>query len=232
MPHMNGLGSARCIEVRSNGRPCGNLEVEGMEFCLQHMPDDLLAEAEAVTGALRCHQSPDGYYACREYAEIGGDYCKGHSPGKRQRVQLQLLQGQVAGRAHQIIRENGTRLAEAQPVSDPYAELMAVTGEMREWKNILRELVEKLENRLRYSTDHGEQLRAEVALYNAALKDLAGVLTAIGRLNLDARMVGIHKQTVDMLERALDLALERAKVPLEAKQDARDTFRANIKVVA
>ena len=229
---MNGLGSARCIEVLPNRRQCPNLEVEGLEFCLQHMPEDMLEEAEAVTGVKRCRRGEQGPYSCREYAQTGTDHCPAHNPARKQRADLRLVQGQAVDRAGQIIAQYGDDLAHPTPVSDPYGELMEVAGELRTWKDILRKMVQDLEKRYRYTGQAGEQTRAEVVLYNQALKDFAHVLLSIGRLNLDARLVGIRQQTLDMLERALDASLEKAGVPLEAKQEAREVFRANIKVVA
>lgn len=233
MIHMKGLGSQPCIEVRPSGRPCTNYEVEGMEFCLQHMPASMLAEAEQITGVLRCHRGPDGPASCREYAVPGTDACRAHSPARQAKAQLALVQGKAVERAGQLIEEHSADLENAPPVNDPYGELMDVAGELRAWKDILRGLVVSLERNYRYrNSETGEQTRAEVILYNQALKDFAQVLLAIGRLNLDARLVGIRQQTVEMLDRALDLALERAKVPYAEKDAARKVFRDNIKVVA
>ena len=109
---------------------------------------------------------------------------------------------------------------------------MDVAGELRAWKDILRGMVVALERKYRYSADAGEQTRSEVILYNQALKDFAQVLLAIGRLNLDARLVGIRQQTMEMLDRALDATLEKAGVGYEHKEEARKTFREHIKVVA
>lgn len=232
MIHMNGLGSARCIEVIPSGRACQNYEVEGMEFCLKHMPETMLDEAEQVTGVLRCHRHPDGRAACRELAQTGTDHCAGHNPAKQARMTLVAIQGQAVERAGKIIAERHDDLEHAPPVADPYGELMDVAGELRAWKDILRGMVVALEHSFRYRGELGEQTRAEVILYNQALKDFAQVLLAIGRLNLDARLVGIRQQSVEMLDRALDLALEKAGVSYADKDEARKVFREHIRVVA
>lgn len=232
MQHMNGLGSIRCIEVIPSGRPCKHYEVEGMEFCLHHMPEPLLAEAERVTGVLRCHKHPDGWAVCRELAVPGGEHCANHNPARRARAQLALVQSEAVTKAGQIISQHHDSLEHPDPVNDPYGELMDVAGELRTWKDILRGMVVALERKYRYSAEAGEQTRAEVILYNQALKDFAQVLLAIGRLNLDARLVGIRQQTLEMLDLALDLALEKAGVSYEDKDKARQVFREHIKVVA
>ena len=221
---MKGLGSARCIEVKPSGRQCQRLEVEGMEFCLQDMPESMLEEAEAVTGVRRCRQ-------CRELADEGTDppACKSHKP-TRGKV-LQMVRGQAAEIAQQIVEEYGELLENAPAVNDPYGELMAVTGELKAWKDIVRRKVGTLK-KFGYAGKTGEQTTAEVMLYTQALRDLSSVLLSIGRLNLDARLVGIRQQTVEMMDRALDLALEEAGVDYGKKTEARRTFRKHLKVVA
>lgn len=222
--HMNGLGSAKCIEVIPSGRQCGNLEVEGMEFCLKHMPDSMLEEAEAVTGVKRCRQ-------CHEYAaeSTNPPACTRHkiTPGKV----LKLVQGQAAEIAQELVETYAEQLEHAPPVNDPYGELMAVTGELKAWKDIVRRKVGNLK-KFGYAGKTGEQTAAEVALYTQALRDLSSVLLSIGRLNLDARLVGIRQQTVEMMDRALDLALEEAGVDYGKKTEARQTFKRHLKVVA
>lgn len=221
---MNGLGSSRCIEQLPSGRQCQNLEVEGMEYCLKDMPERMLAEAEEVTGVRRCRQ-------CREYADEGTNppACKSHkvTPGKV----LQMVRGHAAEIAQEIISERGSELENAPPVNDPYGELMAVTGELKAWKDIVRRKVGNLK-KFGYAGKTGEQTTAEVMLYTQALRDLSSVLLSIGRLNLDARLVGIRQQTVEMMDRALDLALEEAGVGFDKKTEARQAFRRHLKVVA
>jgi hypothetical protein len=229
MTWMRGLGSVRCIDSDAGGRQCQRMEVEGMEFCLQHMPDSMLAEAEQVTGARRCRHG-----ICHDIAEDGTSpaACPKHKPARLAKAHLAVIQGQAVDRAGQIIAEHAADLEHPDPMTDPYGELMAVTGELKAWKDILRAKVVKLENQLRYQGKTGEQTRAEVMLYSQALRDLSSVLLSIGRLNLDARLVGIRQQTLEMLDRALDLALEDSGVPLDRKAAARDTFRKHVKVVA
>jgi hypothetical protein len=229
---MDGLGAERCIEVMPSGRGCSFLEVEGMEYCLHHMPDDRLEEAEQITGVKRCHQHPDGYYRCLEYATDGTDHCASHSQrAKGTKVKIQFAR-EALDRAAEIISTYGERLANPDPVADPFAELMAVAGELREWKNTLRAMVTNLEGKLRFNGgDSGEQTRAEVILYTQAIRDLSVVLRDIAKLNIDERMVAIHKQTADMMQRALDAALERAGVGLDKQAEARETFRSHLTLV-
>jgi len=226
--HMRNLGSVRCIDSDAGGRRCQRYEVEGMEFCLRHMPASMLEEAEAVTGVKRCRHG-----VCTELAAEGTDppACSKHKPAQLAKVSLALLHGRMPERAQEIIEQHAADLEHPDPVTDPYGELMAVIGELKTWKDILRKEVAKL-NRRGYAGKTGEQMLTDVALYTQALRDLSGVLLSTGRLNLDARLVGIRQQTMEMLDRALDLALEDSGVPLDRKGHARETFRKHLKVVA
>jgi hypothetical protein len=84
----------------------------------------------------------------------------------------------------------------------------------------------------RYAGRTGEQMRAEIVLYERAMERLGSMLVAIAKLNLDARLVGIRQNTLDMLDRALTLAFTRANVPPEKMEAARETFRAHIKMAS
>jgi hypothetical protein len=230
---MNGLGSERCIEQLASGRQCNRYEVEGMEYCLKHMPDSMLEEAEAITGVKRCRNSPAGEFACQEFAAEGTSppSCPAHKPAAMAKKHLALVNGQAVEMAQQLITTHASDLEHAPPIEDPYIEVMAAAGELKVWKDIVRAKVGSLK-RLGYAGKSGEQTMAEVQLYTQALRDLSSVLLSIGRLNLDARLVGIRQQTVEMLDRALDLALEQAGVDYGKRTEARQTFKSHLKVVA
>lgn len=238
-PTPPGFGTALCIGRRKDGQKCGNVEVEGLEYCLHHMPDELLDEAETLTGFRRCRQDFGTPDACHYYAVAGTDppMCKNHGAnvGSHQSglAALRVINGGAEARAAVIIAEHGRELAEAQPVQDPYAELMQLAGEMRAWKNMLRERVALLRPaQYRYQGRTGEQIRAEIVLYERAMERLGTMLISIAKLNLDARLVGIRQQTLDMLDRALTLAFTKANVPPEKMEAARETFRAHLKMAS
>ena len=51
-----GEGPGLCVENSRIGVPCTHHEVLGLEYCVWHMPDDLLEEAEQITGWKRCRR--------------------------------------------------------------------------------------------------------------------------------------------------------------------------------
>lgn len=238
-PTPPGFGTALCAGTKRGGGRCGNVEVEGLEYCLHHMPDELLEEAEQATGFRRCRHEYGTPAACHFFAVAGTEppRCKNHGANEGSQTSkgaaLRLINGQADERAGEIIAEYGADLANPRPVEDPYVELMLLAGEMREWKNLLRGRVQLLKPaQYRYAGRTGEQMRAEIVLYERAMERLGSMLVAIAKLNLDARLVGIRQNTLDMLDRALTLAFTRANVPPEKMEAARETFRKHIKMAS
>lgn len=242
--NIRGEGTEMCIGMTSDTgsrtpRPCGNHEIEGLEYCLHHMPDDLLEEAEQITGMKRCRHyfgQPD---ACTQYAvaRTAPPMCKIHGANKgsyqHHLAIVRQLDEQVTTRIAELLAEGGEKLIRPAALTDPYGELMQVAGEMKAWKDWLAAYVSTLRaDQFRYAGKAGEQQRAEVMIYERAIERYAQILVNIARLNLDARLVGIREQTADMMERALDAALTASGMPLENKIGAREAFRRNLKIVA
>jgi len=120
---------------------------------------------------------------------------------------------------------------DAAPVTDPLSALQKLAGRAAAWEDLIGEKVNEMRS-IRYSTEGGEQLRAEIAVMERAMDRLGRLLVDIAKLNIEERLAGIRKQTADMLERALDAALEASGAPLDGKAKAREAFKRNLKVVA
>lgn len=118
------------------------------------------------------------------------------------------------------------------PVTDPLTELAKLAGQAVAWKDAIAGKVNELTS-MRYESENGgEQLRAEIVLWERALDRCITTLAAMAKLNIEDRLAGIRKQTADMLERALDAALESSGLPLEGKAKAREAFKRQLKIVA
>lgn len=142
--------------------------------------------------------------------------------------------GTKAAREQELNEKAARELArlDVPPVTDPLTELARLAAQAVAWKDAMAAKVNELSS-IRYESENGgEQLRAEIALWERALDRCVGTLTAMAKLNIEERLAGIRKQTADMLERALDAALEKAGVGLDKQAEARETFRRNLKVVA
>lgn len=99
-----------------------------------------------------------------------------------------------------------------EPVENPLVALQQLAGRLTSWLNYCEECVRLLEGRIRYSTDGGEAIRGEITLYTQAMRDLSVTLVAIGRLNIDERLVAIAEAQKDMILTAIDAGLLAAGI--------------------
>ncbi|HEY2101433.1 MAG TPA: hypothetical protein VGH72_33555 [Pseudonocardia sp.] len=173
---------------------------------------------------------------CHRPAGWGTDHagygpCKlhfGNSPNVRKRAaELEL----TARATRELEQVNSA----ATPVDNPLEELARLAGEALRWKDIMAAHVAHLTN-LRYSTfdDEGrhEQIRGEVVLYERAMNDAARLLVAIGRLNIDERLVRIEEQKAAIVVKAVEAALRAAGVPPDKMESARAAAGAEIRKLA
>lgn len=114
-----------------------------------------------------------GYGACKLH---GGNTGTQVVAAERQRVEV---------RARQLLAD----LGHAEPVTDPLAALMLLAGEHLAMKEAARSLVEDLDNVRYESRSGGEQLRAEVTLYERSLDRSARILADLVRLGVEERHV-------------------------------------------
>lgn len=235
-----GDGEVYCLWIARSGEQCGNMEVAGLEYCVQHVPDDLLEEAEDITGMFRCRYNFGEDDACRQLAVKGTDpiRCKNHGANagsvQWKQAQHRQVEDKITDIYRQIMNEQGERLLHPERIGDPLIELLELAAEMGEFRTIMREQVAELikKGNLGYShTKVGEQLRYQGVLYERALERFAKILLDISKLNIQDRLAGVQEQTAAMLERALDAALEESGVGLDGISGARKAFRRHLKVV-
>ena len=159
--------------------------------------------AGAVTHRLCIGHSSKTGAPCKNRPIRGGTVCKAHG-----------------GRAKQVKAAAARRLAEdkirrsldhveIREVDNPLAELRRLTSEVVAWKDAMASHVAALDDRYR-DTDAkgGEQLRAEVALYERALDRAGKFLEMWARLGIDAMLadmqVRVTETQVGALTRGLD----------------------------
>lgn len=144
---------------------------------------------------------------CKAYAIAGGTRCRMHGGAAPQVKQAaaERLVDQQARRALEGI-------SEFTAVDNPLAELSLLAGRARQWMNVMAERVAELE-RFRYTTmTGGEELRAEVALYERAMDRTAKMLEGIAKLNIDERLSVIREQQVERILAAVEAALAHVGV--------------------
>jgi hypothetical protein len=225
-------GTEPCTGTNRDGTACGYPEIEGMEFCFTHVPEEMLDEAEQITGMRRCTNATrvsGTIDRCRKTATTGTEppVCKDHGANagsvRSKRAAANVVQSNASGRLAEIMTEHGAKLMSPPPMDDPLTELLAVAAEIKALKDLLREMVSKIDiASWRYTRSRiGEQVRAEVLLYERSQERLAGILISLIKLNIEARLAKIRAEQVRLFERALDLALNEAGVPLEGQVKAR-----------
>jgi len=106
------------------------------------------------------------------------------------------------------------------PVDNPLQALALHIGEEVRLKEAFLRLVTELEE-LRYRGAAGEQIRAEITLYERALDRVGTRLTAYARLNIDERLAVIQEKQAEVVIRAIDAAW-----PTPASPDRRPPKRA------
>lgn len=217
---MPGLGDALCMHRHpATGRRCTKREVVGLEYCLRHVPDDLLDEAEEITGLRRCRQrfgQPDACHQLAAEATVP-PLCKTHGANagsiRAEQAAERVVSGRIADQLVVILAENGERMLNPEPIGNPLVELLELAAEIKAFKEVMRQVTAYLVSRERIRSAHdkvGEQLRAEVMLYERAQERLAHVLVQIAKLGIESRLAAIEEAQMRTIERAMTLAIQRA----------------------
>ena len=217
---------------------CKHREIDGLEFCLWHMPDELLEEAEELARAHRCRHSFPGPDACHQMAVAGTapPRCKTHGANLGGVISKQAatreVEGRVLDRMAQIMAESGQRLLSPRRLGNPLVELLDLAAEMAEWKDIMRDIVMYLMSEQRIRSAHnrvGEQLRAEVMLFERAQERYARILLDIQKAGIEARLAAIEERQAEIVERALSLALAKAVAGLPDALERSETGRVALR---
>lgn len=133
---------------------------------------------------------------------------------------------QVKAKAQERVAEEEARrtlgklsrvLGPAEPVQNPLLELSKIAGEALRWKQVIAERVAELEQ-LRYQGAGGEQVRAEIALFERALDRCSTVLANIVRLNIDERLATITDRQGHTIAAVISTVLERLDLGEQASQ--------------
>lgn len=117
------------------------------------------------------------------------------------------------------------------PVDNPLAELAKLAGRARAWMEFFEDKVESLGDEMRYEGKAGEQLRAEVALYERAMDRLGKFLADFGRLNIDERLSKIEEAKADVVLRAIEAALAHVGITGAQATDAKRVAARHLRAV-
>lgn len=98
-------------------------------------------------------------------------------------------------------------IVDYQAINNPYEELYRLAGQAVKWKDILAERVATL-HELGYEGKTGEQIKAEVQLFAAALTECRNILVSISKLDVEERMVRVAEAQALMIAEALGRVLD------------------------
>lgn len=237
-------GSMRgqCKDVARDGSSCTNEELPDLEYCFAHAPADLVQMAEHMTGKKRCagiakykqHIGAEDWSnrRCGNASLPQSEWCTYHLrvKGDVQRyVQLridQLSSDEIAALSKHtdLPQEVYDKLNGIMtPIGNPFEELLLVAAEMKAFKDRVGARVAEMKiEEFRYGGDRiGEQLRAEVLVYERALDRLAVTLVKITRLNIEERLVRITERQAAVIEAAITGALADLNLSVELQEAAR-----------
>jgi hypothetical protein len=167
-----------------------------------------------------------GEGCCKRPAGWGTDHagtgtCKLHGGKTRNHVTAA-----VEEQARQVL----ARL-DVAAVENPLTVLAELTGQSLAWRDVIAEKVNELGN-LRYQTEHGEQLRAEIALFERAMDRCAKFAVEMARLNIDERLAKVTERQTEIVAGALAAALGEMGLSPEEQRDARNRVARHLRSVA
>lgn len=149
---------------------------------------------------------------CAAWAVRGATVCVAHGGAAPQvRAAAAAREAESRGRAV-LARLN------LPPVDDPLTELAKIAAEAVAWKDAMAGKVSEL-TELRYKAgEGGEQLRAEVALWERALDRCERFLTAMARLNIDERLAAISEAQAAAVLGAIAVACDVLRATPEERR--------------
>ena len=183
-----------------------------------------LTETSAAVGTpprRRCKARSKGSgEQCKRSPVAGADVCLAHGGGARQvkaKAAERLLTARIRGELAKV---------EIEPITDPAAAYADLAGEQWAFKELARQQIQVLESWASWSEGAGEQIKATVQVYTAALTAMQKTLADMLRIGLSAEALRAAKErpsreqaealqrVIDGLLGGLDLSAEQqAKVP-------------------
>lgn len=223
----------RCAAIARGRRgsipeQCHQWAIRGEEFCRSHTPDatrqiGIPPEDRRCTATTRRSKE-----RCRLWALQGLTVCYRHGATKSAQAKGRraVADARLDEQLNRLLVGTG-----ASPVDNPLKALGELAGEMVALKDGLASLVRKLNvDEIRYKGGAGEQIRAEVVLYERALERTGQLLVNIARLNIDERLAAIEEKQVDAVVRAVEAALAsvgvRGEDAIQAKKIAARHLRS------
>ncbi len=158
-------------------------------------------------GKPRCNGTTRKGLPCTNPPVTAAPVCRMHG-GAAPQVKAKAQRRIAEEKAQQALGKLKEVLGPVEPVANPLLALSMLAGEAVRWKDIVAQRVAVLEE-MRYKGMSGEQVRAEIVLFERALDRCAGVLANIVRLNIDERLATITDRQGHILAGVITSVLEK-----------------------
>lgn len=179
------------------------------------------AEVEAVSARRCTHIIKKTGERCKRIPLRGADVCStpGHGgalPRVKAAAKFRVANAEAQEEALKRIRKNGTSAVDA------IRELERIGAEAVVFKDVARERFEELWalGEIRYQGQTGEQLRAEIALYERALTSCSKMLSDIVKLGIAEKRAELDKATALLTVGVIRAILNRLDLTPEQQRTA------------
>lgn len=165
---------------------------------------------------------------CGGVALAGQNICRYHggaAPQNLAKAEQRIAEAEVDS----AVRKQLAQL-NVGPVDDPLTALAQLAGQVVAFKDALADHVNALAE-IRYQAGAGEQIRAEIVLYERALDRCNSVLSNMGRLNIDERLAKVSEQQAEKLISAIDALLIHLGITGEQAVEARHFLARKLRSV-
>lgn len=216
-----------------NSARCSNKEILGLEYCLHHVPDEDLEEAEGITGWKRCRYRFGQPDACRQYAVQGTEppQCKNHGANAGSLTSQNAARREIENQAQDHLaallsdQANIMNILNPDPIEDPLVKLLEVAAEIDAMRLFFRDRALRLkESEWRYKGRDAEMVRAEFLLWERCQEREAHILISVAKIDVHKLMARIGEARVRIMERAFDLALQASGADPHGQARARAAF--------
>ncbi len=162
----------------------------------------------------------------------GTNVCATHgasAPQVKAAAERRVQEGKAMAAARRMMGDS----ADLSQYSDPVKALEFAIAYSHKLAHRLALVVDGIPDEdLAYRGRLGDQVRGELTACQRALSDLRGAAAEALKIGLAERQAGIRERTADMLQRALDTALQASGLSLEKQYETRDIFRRNMVIRA
>ena len=194
-------------------------------------PPDEPGSTVAVRDPRKCtgHKSDTGE-PCPAWAIKGGKVCRGHGGSAPQ----------VADAAARRVQEREARALATKMVgevelakyADPFEALEFAMAYSYAFADRMARVVETIpDDQLRYEGKLGEHLRGEVVAMQRALSDCRQAAEGALKLGLAERRQRLEEDQVELLARALDMALTASGLDLSGQHKARTILQRELAAI-